>query len=60
MSKLRVTGDPWIPRTKDQWRGKCFLLMSSSWEVHNRFGIQKEIIGAKNIAGVIKDEIYVS
>ena len=25
------TGDRWIPRTKDQLRGKCFNLMTSSW-----------------------------
>ena len=25
------TGDPWIPHTKDQWRGICFHLMTSSW-----------------------------
>ena len=25
------TGDRWIPRTKGQWRGKCFHLMTSSW-----------------------------
>ena len=25
------TGDPWIPRTKGQQRGKCFHLMTSSW-----------------------------
>ena len=25
------TGDRWIPHTKDQWRGKCFHLMTSSW-----------------------------
>ena len=24
------TGDRWIPRTKGQWRGKCFHLMTSS------------------------------
>ena len=24
-----VTGDKWIPRTKGQWRGKCFHLMTS-------------------------------
>ena len=24
------TGDRWIPRTNDQWRGKCFHLMTSS------------------------------
>ena len=24
------TGHPWIPRTKGQWRGKCFHLMTSS------------------------------
>ena len=24
------TGDRWIPRTKGQWRGKCFHLMMSS------------------------------
>ena len=29
-SKLRLTGDPWIPLTKGQWRGKCFYLMTSS------------------------------
>ena len=25
------TGDLWIPRTKGQYRGKCFHLMTSSW-----------------------------
>ena len=25
------TGDRWIPRTKGQWRGKYFHLMTSSW-----------------------------
>ena len=25
------TGDRWIPRTKGQYRGKCFHLMTSSW-----------------------------
>ena len=25
--------DRWIPRTKDQLRGKCFHLMTSSWEI---------------------------
>ena len=25
-----ITGDRWIPRTKGQWRGKCFHLMTSS------------------------------
>ena len=25
------TGDRWISRTKGQWRGKCFHLMTSSW-----------------------------
>ena len=25
------TGDWWIPRTNGQWRGKCFLLMMSSF-----------------------------
>ena len=29
------TGDRWIPRTKDQWRGKCFHLMTSSWMMAN-------------------------
>ena len=28
----KFTGDRWIPRTKSQWRGKCFHLMTSSWE----------------------------
>ena len=39
--KLRVTGlcvgihrDRWIPRTKGQLRGKCFHLMTSSWDGH--------------------------
>ena len=26
--------DRWIPRTKGQLRGKCFHLMTSSWQVH--------------------------
>ena len=26
--------DRWIPRTKGQWRGKCFHLMTSSWLSH--------------------------
>ena len=25
------TRDQWIPRTKGQWRGKCFHLKTSSW-----------------------------
>ena len=25
------TGHRWIPRTKGQWRAKCFHLMTSSW-----------------------------
>ena len=29
------TGRRWIPRTKDQWRGKCFHLMTSSWYLEN-------------------------
>ena len=35
--------DRWIPRTKDQLRGKCFHLMTSSWEhaVALVFGIDK-------------------
>ena len=33
-SKLRVTcPDQWIPRTKGQLRGKCFHLMTSSYEM---------------------------
>ena len=27
------TGDRWIPRTKDQQRGKCFYLLTSSWMI---------------------------
>ena len=27
------TGDRWIPRTKGQWQGKCFHLMTSSWYI---------------------------
>ena len=27
------TGGRWIPRTKGQWRGKCFHFMTSSWVV---------------------------
>ena len=27
------TGDRWIPRTNGQLRGKCFHLMTSSWDV---------------------------
>ena len=34
-SKLRVTGDRWIPRTNDQYRGKCFHLMTSSCRSDN-------------------------
>ena len=28
------TGDRWIPRTKGQWRRKCFHWMTSSWLVN--------------------------
>ena len=28
---MGITGDQWIPLTKDQWRGNCFHLMTSSW-----------------------------
>ena len=27
------TGDRWCPRTNGQWRGKCFYLMTSSWNL---------------------------
>ena len=27
----KFTGDRSVPRTNDQWRGKCFHLMTSSW-----------------------------
>ena len=27
------TGDRWIPRTKGQWHGKCFYLMTSSCDM---------------------------
>ena len=30
------TCDRWIPRTKGQWRGKCFHSMPSSWRQENR------------------------
>ena len=29
---LGIHRDRWIPRTKGQWRGKCFHLMTSSWD----------------------------
>ena len=29
----KFTGDLLIPRTKCQWRGKCFPLMTSSWMI---------------------------
>ena len=29
------TGDRWIPRTKGRWRGKCFHLMTSSYDYCN-------------------------
>ena len=45
ISKLHVTGlckeftdDWWIPRTKGQWRRKCFHLMTSSWYHFNTAG----------------------
>ena len=47
-SKLRVTGlcvgnspghDRWIPRTKDQLRGKCFHLMTSSCSYRHQGGV---------------------
>ena len=28
----------WIPRTKGQWRGKCFHLMTSSWSDVSKIG----------------------
>ena len=31
--KTSKLGDRWIPRTKSQWRGKCFHLMTSAWFV---------------------------
>ena len=33
------TGNWWIPRTKDQWRGKYFHLMTSSWWMKMKFDI---------------------
>ena len=29
----KFTGDRWIPRTKGQWRRKCFHFMTSSWHI---------------------------
>ena len=29
----KFTGDRWIPRTNGQWRGKCFRLMTSSFDI---------------------------
>ena len=49
------TGDRWIPCTNGQWRGKCFHLMTSSWNnvimVSNRCGpasgmFQEEMVNA--------------
>ena len=36
------TGDWWIPRTKGQLRGKCFHLMTSSWNL----AIQSQVLGS--------------
>ena len=33
------TGDRWIPRTKGQRRGKCFHLMTSSWNYELMFAV---------------------
>ena len=34
----KFTGDRWIPRTKDQLRGKCFHLMTSSYGPSRKLG----------------------
>ena len=33
------TGDRWIPRTKGQWRWKCFHLITSPWSQYKTEGI---------------------
>ena len=37
------TDDRWIPRTKGQWRGKCFHLLTSSWYAAN-VGIFQQLL----------------
>ena len=34
---VMVTGDRWIPRTKGQYSGKCFHLMTEAIEIRFRF-----------------------
>ena len=38
------TGDRWSPRTKVQWRGKCFHLMTSSWCVKSVYPFTPQVI----------------
>ena len=38
--------DRWIPRTKCQLRGKCFHLMTSSWNNHNHMNYEILLIHA--------------
>ena len=46
------TGDRWIPRTNGQLRGKCFHLMTSSWDMGEKLHPTKHCIMASLIGNI--------
>ena len=50
------TGDRWIPRTKGQLRGKCFHMMTSSWNHWPSVtGIHRPIVHSPQKRPVMRD-----
>ena len=50
------TDDRWIPRTKDQWRGKCFHLMTSSCLFMLSISIPEDM--TQNIIGLLSKKMH--
>ena len=50
------TGDRWIPHTKSQYRGKCFHLMTSSWNTQGSLSLTRRTSHSSH-AKVISHEI---
>ena len=50
--------DRWIPRTKGQLRGKCFHLMTSSWEISYVSHIAPSDMMTRIVSEVIRHDLF--
>ena len=53
---LECIGDQWFPLTKDQWCGKRFYVMTSSWFRKKNYHIIKGVIGADSDVNISTQE----